>query len=1085
MAKKYSIGFNPANSSWGYYTTYVVGVPYYDGNDISYTFIKNQGYSNFNSYPIIVAVGETTGSIPSAPSLASFSVTNYPSWMTPVITPGVLKLGTVGNEWYAPAFSVSFTGTYINSTNPKTYNIECNFTTGTGWNVRTITLNLMSAVEAKDVNYTLKYMTERQVEHIAPLPITASFYNGSINKYYRCGIMVWNADEDKPAILNNLTTLISVDDGNRIDLPFSPTLGDHTTDGASITLKITNDTASSLTVGQLVKLTGWEWNFSTSAVPASASGSSTTITIGFNTWHGLRVGQWITVAGTWTGITGAINGNFQVVSIPTGLSITYTTTAVSGTASVFGTVSRMILPAISCTIVKKFTYGVNQEREYAELEFSVNHSLAANDELTVTGSWTGLSPRTDYINGTTRVIEVISPTKIRIPAFGASGTVTGFGSIQASRPVPDIPYYHQISQIVSSTQIKLTQVGFTGNPTTVGTGYAEPMGAIKRIGLTDANVSTVPILKDGEYWGPDTYQTDAGTFIAKDVIAGYPISSGTFPVKLKLNISSDAGVLLDTRYFNTTLTINAGPPVITNVMSTAEQDEFYSHQIIATNNPTAYTCSNLPTGLSLNATTGLISGKPVAPLSGSYDVTITATNSSGTGTKYDTLLVILHYPPTIQYNPLQTAYLSTAYVSKLSATNNPTNWSGYGLPSSLILTSGGYISGAVDSTLGSASPLACSAIAYNTYGASNVQGYSLTVCAKPPTLCLLIDIKGNRYINFSSVVNPVAPVDWSIPLNPGSTEANTYISTTLPTGLTLDTSTAGVLPGSKLAKILGTPIVSGSYVVTIQASNDGLYTNTSASNEFGVCKVYITIFGPPPEITSITPNNVKIGDKVIVNGNNFSTNAGILLMNVLGELFSIECKVESSTTISFIAGNYLIVGMKYDVIVRNQDQQTDIEKEAITVCQDGLETFSFIGMSHRTKTDAPLGTDAYINHLGSTGEVLYYGHKNGNVLEYVYRKQLGTDASHHLAGAIVLKGIGSINSVPFMTKNDVGTATNTELAPNGEMGNISSTFNGTEFEGRILSSNAENEMSDICYKSYVAYTAMLIKNIPSISESGC
>jgi hypothetical protein len=56
----------------------------------------------------------------------------------------------------------------------------------------------------------------------------------------------------------------------------------------------------------------------------------------------------------------------------------------------------------------------------------------------------------------------------------------------------------------------------------------------------------------------------------------------------------------------------------------------FSFQIVATNSPTSYSASGLPTGLSLNTSTGLISGTPTA--AGSYSVTIGATNIIGSTT---------------------------------------------------------------------------------------------------------------------------------------------------------------------------------------------------------------------------------------------------------------------------------------------------------------------------------------------------------------------------------------------------------------------------------------------------------------------
>jgi hypothetical protein len=73
------------------------------------------------------------------------------------------------------------------------------------------------------------------------------------------------------------------------------------------------------------------------------------------------------------------------------------------------------------------------------------------------------------------------------------------------------------------------------------------------------------------------------------------------------------------------------PPVITSPgTASGSAGKPFSYQITATNNPASYSASPLPSGLNLNASTGRISGTPVAP--GATSVTISATNASGTGT---------------------------------------------------------------------------------------------------------------------------------------------------------------------------------------------------------------------------------------------------------------------------------------------------------------------------------------------------------------------------------------------------------------------------------------------------------------------
>jgi len=71
-------------------------------------------------------------------------------------------------------------------------------------------------------------------------------------------------------------------------------------------------------------------------------------------------------------------------------------------------------------------------------------------------------------------------------------------------------------------------------------------------------------------------------------------------------------------------------PAITSAQSAAGTvDSAFGYQIVATNNPTSFNATGLPAGLSINTVTGLISGTPAT--AGSANVTMSATNASGTG----------------------------------------------------------------------------------------------------------------------------------------------------------------------------------------------------------------------------------------------------------------------------------------------------------------------------------------------------------------------------------------------------------------------------------------------------------------------
>lgn len=84
-------------------------------------------------------------------------------------------------------------------------------------------------------------------------------------------------------------------------------------------------------------------------------------------------------------------------------------------------------------------------------------------------------------------------------------------------------------------------------------------------------------------------------------------------------------------------------PVITSpATATGRQDQAFQYQITATNSPTSYDATGLPAGLSVNTSTGLISGTPTS--SGVSAVVVSATNVGGTGTLDLTLTIVFPTP---------------------------------------------------------------------------------------------------------------------------------------------------------------------------------------------------------------------------------------------------------------------------------------------------------------------------------------------------------------------------------------------------------------------------------------------------------
>ena len=127
-------------------------------------------------------------------------------------------------------------------------------------------------------------------------------------------------------------------------------------------------------------------------------------------------------------------------------------------------------------------------------------------------------------------------------------------------------------------------------------------------------------------------------------ISGTPIESGSFSASLTCGNSSGA-----TGSGTLTITVSPAPtlaPVITSASSASGNvGVAFSYQISASNTPRSYTAANLPAGLSLNTTTGLISGIPTTV--GDTTVTLTAENPAGTRSPQDLTISIGIAPPNI------------------------------------------------------------------------------------------------------------------------------------------------------------------------------------------------------------------------------------------------------------------------------------------------------------------------------------------------------------------------------------------------------------------------------------------------------
>lgn len=118
----------------------------------------------------------------------------------------------------------------------------------------------------------------------------------------------------------------------------------------------------------------------------------------------------------------------------------------------------------------------------------------------------------------------------------------------------------------------------------------------------------------------------------------YTATAGTYYVRISpaaegtptANPATGYTTYGSTGQYTLTGTIVAASPAITSATtSSIGAGASYSYTIVGTNAPTSYAATGLPNGLTVNTTTGVITGRSTA--TGVFNITLSATNSLGTG----------------------------------------------------------------------------------------------------------------------------------------------------------------------------------------------------------------------------------------------------------------------------------------------------------------------------------------------------------------------------------------------------------------------------------------------------------------------
>lgn len=488
------------------------------------------------------------------------------------------------------------------------------------------------------------------------------------------------------------------------------------------------------------------------------------------------------------------------------------------------------------------------------ITYTPNASYSGTDSFTYTATNAGGTSAPATVT-----VTVSNPTVTYGPSSPAAGTVgTAYSQTLASASGGTAPYTYTIASGALPAGISLASDGtLSGTPTaggtfnftvtatdsSTGTGpftatsgaltltVAAPTITLSPSSLTNATVATAysqTITASGGT-AAYTYAITSGALPAGlalssgGVLSGTPTAGGTFNFTVTTTDSSTGGgPYTGSRAYS--LIVNAPTLAITPASGSlsASAGVAYSQTFTGSGGLTPYTYSlvvnsgTMPTGLSFNTSTGVLSGTPIT--TGVVNFTVTATDhATGTG-PYSTsgTYTLTTSAPTITVSPttLTAATVGAAYSQTATASGGAAPYSyaltAGALPAGLSLNgSTGAITGTP--TAGGNFNFTVTATDANSYTGS--RAYTLTVNAATVTVSPSTLPGGTVATAYSQTL-----------LASGGTGPYTYAVTagSLPTGLTL--SSNGTLSG--------TPTAGGVFNFTVTATDSstgtGPYTGSRA-----------------------------------------------------------------------------------------------------------------------------------------------------------------------------------------------------------------------------------------------------------------
>ena len=598
--------------------------------------------------------------------------------------------------------------------------------------------------------------------------------------------------------------------------------------------------------------TGLTLNTSTGIItgtPSSTSGSPYAFTVGVTDTAGavgtqsysVVINPTLTITNTTLpsgmvahAYTGAINisggtspDTFVIMSgtLPSGLSLNSSTGAITGT------------PTTGIGSPFTFTVGVT---DLAGAAASQSYSVSISTVLTITTAtlpnWTVNQAYTQTVS----VIGGVSPYSFALTTGSlptglslnsSTGVITGTPSTTSGSP-----FAFTISVTDSVNSVTNASYSVTINPT--------PTIATTTLPDWTVNAAYSQTITVAGGTNPDTFAVTSGSLPTgltlnsnTGAITGTPNTTSGSPFAFTISATDAAGAVASRNYSEA---INTAISITTTTLPSGTLNQSYSQTIGVSGgtNPDTFaiTSGSLPTGLTLNSSTGALTGTPTTATGSPFTFTITATDAAGSAASKSYTLTIIA-PLTITTTTLPNGTINQHYSQTISVSGgtNPDTFAltSGALPPGITLNSAsGVISGTSTATVGSFNFTVTATDAVND---TTSQSYHIVInpaLTISPTTLPAASI-GVAYSETITVANGTSPFT--------SLTATAFNGGT--TGLTASAITTNVSAGT--VTINGTPSAMGSATFTVTAIDGAGATLTEnyTLTMFGISSVTATPSG--------------------------------------------------------------------------------------------------------------------------------------------------------------------------------------------------------------------------------------------------